>query len=107
MLPLASTALFLEYEDVLSRHEFLTAAGLNFQDIRRFLGAFAQMAVPVAIDVSWRPASPDPDDDRVLDCAINGGAAAIVTHNIRDLEAATRFGIQVLRPAGLLGRIRR
>jgi predicted nucleic acid-binding protein len=43
----------------------------------------------------------------VLEVAINGQADALVTHNIRDFSgAADRFGIQVLRPAEVLKRIR-
>lgn len=107
LLPLASTALFLEYEDVLTRPTFLTAAGLDFDEIGIFLAGFAALISPVTIDVSWRPVSNDPDDDRVLDCAINGGALAIITHNVRDLDIARRFGISVLRPGNLIWRLRR
>ena len=103
--PLASTALFLEYEDVLTRPAFLLAAGLDRPEALRFLAGFAALVTPVAIDVSWRPASTDPDDERVLDCAINGGASAIITHNLRDLDSARQFGIPVLRPGNLIWRL--
>jgi predicted nucleic acid-binding protein len=42
----------------------------------------------------------------VLELAVNGQAAAIVTFNQRDFApAAGRFGIDVLRPAEALRRI--
>jgi len=51
---------------------------------------------------------PDPDDEMVLEAAINGHAEAIVTHNRRDFERACyRFGIEVLSPAEILERPRR
>jgi predicted nucleic acid-binding protein len=46
---------------------------------------------------------PDPDDEMVLEAAINGHAEAIVTHNRRDFAAASiRFGIAVLSPGEFL-----
>jgi len=39
----------------------------------------------------------------VLETAINAGADAIVTHNVKDFESiAPRFGLRVLRPGELL-----
>lgn len=47
--------------------------------------------------------SRDPGDDMVLECALNGGAAAIITRNGRDfLPEAERFGIDVLLPGRFL-----
>jgi hypothetical protein len=41
----------------------------------------------------------------VLEAAINGRAAALVTHNLRDLaDAGKAFGIPVIRPAEALKR---
>jgi predicted nucleic acid-binding protein len=48
----------------------------------------------------------DPWDELVLEAAINGQAAAIVTFNVKDLQIATRsFGIEVIRPKDALKRI--
>src|SRR5579859_1514950 len=50
----------------------------------------------------------DPDDDLVLETAINGSADVIATFNLRDMTAgAAAFGIQVERPTMVLRRIRR
>ena len=51
---------------------------------------------------SWRPLSPDPGDDLVLDAAIAGGCDFVVSFNERHLRTAREFGIEVLKPAGLL-----
>jgi predicted nucleic acid-binding protein len=41
----------------------------------------------------WRPQLRDPNDEMVLEAAVNGHAHAIVTFNQRDfLPAASRFG---------------
>jgi predicted nucleic acid-binding protein len=57
------------------------------------------VAEPVRLSFLWRPALRDPDDDIVLEAAVNGQADAIVTFNIRDFDkAAGRFGVSVLSP---------
>jgi predicted nucleic acid-binding protein len=61
----------------------------------------------VALDFRWRPAAGDPDDDMIIETAINGGADLIATFNISDMRAgAARFGIAVERPAAVLRRLR-
>ena len=56
----------------------------------------------------WRPQLRDPDDEMVLDAAINGGAKAVITFNVQDfLPASTQFNVQVLTPAEVLRQLRR
>jgi predicted nucleic acid-binding protein len=51
--------------------------------------------------------TPDPNDEMVLETAINGGANAVVTYNVADFAlAAKRFRISVLSPADLLKKVR-
>jgi predicted nucleic acid-binding protein len=55
----------------------------------------------------WRPRLRDPADELVLEAAVNGRTAAIVTFNRRNFGAAPqRFGITVLTPGAALRRIR-
>ena len=50
----------------------------------------------------------DPNDEMILEAAINGQADAVVTFNTRHFEGAVqRFGIEVLRPGALLELLRR
>jgi putative PIN family toxin of toxin-antitoxin system len=102
---LLSTGLMLEYEDVLTRPENLARSGLSVADVLEVLDELARLCRPVAFDYRWRPAARDPNDDLVLETAINGSAEVIATFNIRDMTAATRFGISVERPASVIGRM--
>lgn len=52
-----------------------------------------------------RPMLKDASDEMVLETAFNGGGAMIVTHNVRDFEAAKVFGIEVVRPGVLVRRL--
>ena len=53
-------------------------------------------------------AATDPDDDMVLEAAVNGRADAIVTFNRKDYGVIPgRFGIEVLSPAEALWRVRK
>ena len=45
----------------------------------------------------------DPNDEMVLETAVNGRADALVTHNMRDFaKGAAKLGLRVLRPGELL-----
>jgi predicted nucleic acid-binding protein len=104
VLTLAATPpLFLEYEDVLKRPEHCLVHKLNLQQIDKFLAELAAVIDPVDTRFSWRPQTRDPNDEMVLEAAINGRADALVTYNLSDFESAgRRFGIDVVTPAQLL-----
>jgi predicted nucleic acid-binding protein len=55
LVPLVTTALFLEYEDVLSRPEQRLATGMAKEDVSGFLAALASAAEPVNVHFMWRP----------------------------------------------------
>jgi putative PIN family toxin of toxin-antitoxin system len=96
-------ALFLEYEERLIGDPALHALGLTDQDLSAVLDEFAALSRRVRIDIRWRPMSADPDDDMVIECAVNGQADSIITFNTRDLRVASdRFGILVLTPREFL-----
>lgn len=107
LTPLVTPALFLEYEAVLKRPEQRLAHGLGLRDIDRLLAAFASACEPVEVSFQWRPQLTDPNDEMVLEAAVNGRADALVTHNVRDFaKGAARFGLRVLRPGEFLKELR-
>jgi predicted nucleic acid-binding protein len=65
----------------------------------------AAVAEPVEPHFMWRPRLRDADDDMVLEAAVNGRAEAIATFNARDFAVAHEFGIALLTPNTILGRI--
>ena len=100
---LASVPLMIEYQAMMTRPEHLTASGLSADDVSVLLDAAAAVVEPVRLAFLWRPAVRDPDDDMVLEAAVNGQADAIVTFNRRHFAtAARRFGLKVILPAQAL-----
>ena len=95
----ASPALFLEYEAVLSRTDQRAAFELSLTEVRAFLDALALVTAPIALNFLWRPQLQDPADEMVLEAAVNGLAADLVTWNVRHFKAAaSRFGLRVTPP---------
>ena len=107
LVPLVTSALFLQYEDVLKRPEQLRSSRLTLADVDRRLAALASAAEVVAVHYLWRPQLPDPGDELVFDAAVNGRADALVTYNVRHFAgAAVRFGLRIARPVEVLGEVR-
>jgi predicted nucleic acid-binding protein len=102
----ATVALFIEYEAVLTRPEHLARAEITAAEAEIALDVLAAVAEPVESHFLWRPRPRDADDDMVLEAAANGRVDAIVTFNIRDFAGvAGEFGIAVLTPAEILRRL--
>ncbi len=107
LVPLATPPLFLEYEEVLKRPEQQLAHGLKPEEVDEFLAELAALIEPVELHFRWRPQSRDPNDEMLVEAAINGRADALVTYNTADFIAAEeRFGIRILSPAEILKRVK-
>jgi putative PIN family toxin of toxin-antitoxin system len=102
----ATVALFLEYEAVLTRPEHLARGGITVVEAEIALDVLAAVAEPVEPHFLWRPKLRDADDDMVLEAAVNGRAEAIATFNARDFAGvADEFGIALLTPNAILRRM--
>lgn len=105
LIPLCSTALFLEYEAVLSREEIRAATGHSLEDVARVMSALAVVAEGVDISFRTRPMLSDVADEMVLEAALNGQAEAIVTHNVRDFRPALTLGLTIATPGEIVRRL--
>jgi predicted nucleic acid-binding protein len=95
----------LEYESVLTRPE-LAACRASAEDVSAVLDELASVGKRIELVIRTRPMLPDPNDEIVLETAINGRADAIVTFNDRDFRpVATRFRCSVLRPGEVVRRL--
>ena len=103
----ASIPMLFEYEAVLMRPEQRQATGMSVEEVGFFLDGLAALLLPVVPDFLWRPLLRDPDDEMVLDAAVNGRADAIVTFNVQDfLPEARQFQLEVWTPREALRRLR-
>ena len=100
---LGSLSLALQYLDVCARPDVLRGTNIALDDAVRFANEVVALLQPVEIRFRWRPAANDPGDDHVIETALNGGADAIATFNLRDFEdASKRFGLRVVTPGDIL-----
>lgn len=103
--PLCSTALFLEYEAVLSREESRKVTGHSLEDVATVMSALAAVSEGVDISFRTRPMLSDVADEMVLEAALNGQAEAIVTHNVKDFRPALAVGVTIATPGEIVRRL--
>jgi putative PIN family toxin of toxin-antitoxin system len=104
---LLSVPLLLEYEAVLTREEHRKVHGLSVPDVDELINSLASVAESVRISFLWRPLLSDPNDDMVLETAVNGRADLLVTFNQEDFAAAAKgFAVKIVRPSEALHRLR-
>jgi putative PIN family toxin of toxin-antitoxin system len=98
-----STALVLEYEEILKREK--DQLTLTLEEIDDFIDGICSLANLCDIFYLWRPASRDPDDDFLIDLAVECQADFIITYNQKDLQAASLFSIKVVTPKEFLQQV--
>ena len=95
-----SVALVLEYEDVLKRAE--TGLKLTHHEIDDVLDFLCARANLCEIFYLWRPHLRDPQDDFVLELAVESSCNFIVTFNVKDFTGSEQFGIKAITPQEFL-----
>ena len=96
-----STPLVAEYESVLKRGR-LALSESQIDDVIDFICA---RATHHQIFYLWRPFLRDPNDDMVLEVAVEAQCPFIITFNTRDFVGVEQFGIQTLTPGQFLARL--
>lgn len=98
--PLMGAALLAEYEDVLSRDALWKTSLVSASEREAVLDGLLSVCRWTEVYFAWRPNLPDEADNHLIELAVAGSAAAIVTRNIRDLATGElRFeGLQILTP---------
>ena len=96
---LVSNATLTELAEVLARPKF--ASYVSIQDRQQFIRLLGRVAEIVPVTHTIR-ASRDPEDDKFLELAVNGGANVIITGD-KDLLALVPFRkIAIVTPAQYL-----
>lgn len=104
VIPLLSTSLLFEYEEVLKRHqEMLKLSDRAVEDV---LDGLCSRGECRKIHFLWRPQLSDPKDDHILELAMASDGADIVTHNVKDFTNASLFKVRIITPAKLLGELK-
>lgn len=60
---------------------------LSEREREELLGAFLSVCDWVPVTFLWRPNRADEGDNHLVELAVAGGAASIVTNNVRDLQS--------------------
>lgn len=100
-------ALFAEYESLLSRSGLFERCHLDSEEREAVFNGFLRVCRWTNIYYGWRPNLRDEGDNHLIELAVAGGAAAIVTKNVRDLRSGELHfpGLRILEPADLLKEI--
>ena len=99
-----SNHLLFEYEEVSKRNA--EEMGLSVQEIDTVLDAICGVAEYHQLRADWVPRLTDPDDEPLLQMAVEASVPIIVTRNMGHLKPAEPFGIELLTPSQFLARLK-
>ena len=83
--PLMGGTLLTEYEDVLGRESLFQRSRLSAPEREELLDIFLACCQWTRIYFGWRPNLPDEADNHLIELAVSGNAAVIITRNLKDL----------------------
>ena len=93
---LVSDAIIEEVVDVLARPFFRDKRQISRSDIARVKHALKMDAIVVSPNTRLEVVRDDPDDNRIVECALDGGADYIVSGDHHLLELKRFRGIQIV-----------
>lgn len=100
--PLFGNALWSEYEDVLARP--LWTSVTTAAERRLVVATLAHQGQWVSVYYGWRPNLRDEGDNHLIELAVAGSAAAVVTHNVGDMHSGEMAfpDLRIVTPAECL-----
>ena len=106
--PQLSTALFLEYEDVMKRDKITNLCSLSIDEQQELFQAFLSTCKWNEIFYLWRPNLDDEGDNLLVELAVASNSKVIITDNKKDLESGELlFDFEVLTPKEFLERYKK
>ena len=104
LVPLMGVALLTEFEATLSRDELFARSRLDAAERSILLDTFLALCEWTRVYFLWRPNLKVESDNHLIELAVAGDAAVIVTRNLRDLRGAElRFEpLRILSPEDFL-----
>jgi len=103
IVPVISTPLVFEYEEILKRKKSILK--LSDQEIEKLLDNICDIGESQKIYFLWRPYLRDPKDDHILELAVASKTNCIVTYNIKDFKGSENFGVRIIQSIKLLEEI--
>lgn len=102
--PYIGNALYIEYQDLLSRDNIQVLCNKTSGTLAEFLDDFASICKPAEAWFLWRPNLKDEADNHIVELAIAANVEYIVTNNISDFAQAElqQIGHSVITPPELL-----
>ena len=97
-----SKAILAEVQDVLSRDRIATKYQLSTQRQQALLSELKQVAYLVKVGMTLSAVEADPDDNKILACAMKGKAAFVVTGDHHLLDMRHYHHIQIVTPSEFL-----
>lgn len=95
-----SPTLIFEYESVAKRES--QNIPLTSNDIDIVIDMICEWSIKCEVFFLWRPVLKDPNDDFILELAIESNSEFIITYNKRDFKGIEKFGIKSFTPKEFL-----
>lgn len=95
-----SVPLVIEYEGAAKK--ISRSLGLNYSDVDDILDYLCKVSEHRKVHFLWRPFLNDPNDDMVLELAVESQSEYILTYNRKDFQGSEKFGVKIITPREFL-----